>query len=138
MSTEDTENTEFLDSKKFYMGEETYAVRGAVYEVYRTIGCGFLESVYQECLEIEFAEKGIPYVAQHKLDLYYKGHRLTQTYRPDFVCFDKIIVEIKALSKITGEHKAQVMNYLKATDMKVGLLINFGSFPKATVDRIVF
>ncbi len=80
----------------------------------------------------------MPYVAQHKLDLYYKDHLLTQTYRPDFICFDKIIVEIKALSKITGEHKAQVMNYLKATDMKVGLLINFGSFPKATVDRIVF
>lgn len=116
---------------------ETYVIRGAVFEVYRELGCGFLEAVYQECLEKEFIRRKIPFVAQPDLKIFYKGEKLSQTYRPDFVCHESIIVELKALSKTTAEHSAQVLNYLKSTKMKLGLLINFGSHPKATVERLV-
>ena len=122
---------------KIFLEKESYAICGAVFTVYREMGCGFLESVYQECLEIELRKSGIPFKAQKQLELYYQGQLLSQTYRPDFICFDSIIVEIKALSSLSGEHKSQVMNYLKATGYKLGLLVNFGCFPKASVDRIV-
>ncbi len=138
MSTEYTESTEIKPGSKLLFDDQTYKIRGAIFEVYRELGCGFLESVYQECLEIEFEKRQIPYISQHRLDLSYKGHVLRQTYIPDFLCFDNIIVEIKAVSKISGEHQAQVMNYLKATGKKIGLLANFGSFPKASVCRIIF
>ncbi len=124
-------------SKGLILEKETYAIRGAVYEVYRELGCGFLEAVYQECLEKELVDRGIPFVSQPELKLSYKGETLMQTYRPDLICFESIIIELKALSDLTGGHKAQVLNYLKATGMKIGLLVNFGSYPKATVDRIV-
>lgn len=121
----------------FLFEEETYAIRGAVFEVYREMGCGFLEAVYQECLEKEFVLRNIPFVSQKDLTLSYKGQALKQTYKPDFICDGKIIVEIKALSATTGEHKAQVLNYLKATREKLGLLVNFGCYPKATIERFV-
>jgi GxxExxY protein len=117
--------------------EECYRIQGAVFEVYREMGCGFLEPVYQECLEKEFPRRMIPFVAQQELKLTYKGEALHQTYRPDFICHNTIIVEIKAVSATTGEHTAQVLNYLKATGMRLGLLVNFGVYPKATVQRIV-
>ena len=117
--------------------EETFAIRGAVFEVYKEMGCGFLEAVYQECLEKEFTRKGIPFVAQQELTLVYKGEKLTQIYKPDFVCYDKIIVELKAVKDIAAEHKAQILNYLKAANMKLGLLINFGSYPKAQIERLI-
>ncbi len=101
------------------------------------MGCGFLEAVYQECLEKEFAKVGIPFVAQYDLRLSYKGQTLKHFYRPDFVCYDSIILEIKALSQIVGEHKAQLLNYLKGSGLKVGLLANFGTYPKATIDRLL-
>ncbi|HJV84306.1 MAG TPA: GxxExxY protein [Noviherbaspirillum sp.] len=116
---------------------EYYLVRGAVFEVYREMGPGFLEAVYQECLGREFARCGIPFVAQPGLNLVYKGERLKQTFIPDFICFGSVIVELKALGSTTGEHKAQVLNYLRATGMRVGLLANFGCYPKATIERIV-
>lgn len=116
---------------------ESYAIRGAVYEVYRILGCGFLESVYQECLRKEFTRNHIPFRAQPELKLFYKGEVLEQVYKPDFICFDKVVVELKALSDVRPDHHAQVLNYLKATKMKLGLLVNFGSYPKATVDRLV-
>lgn len=116
---------------------ESYAIRGAVYEVYRILGCGFLESVYQECLQKEFIRNHIPFRAQPELKLFYKGEALEQGYKPDLICFDKIIVELKALSDIRPDHHAQVLNYLKATEMKLGLLVNFGCYPKATVERLV-
>jgi len=118
-------------------GKETYAIRGAIFEVYRELGCGFLESVYQECLEKELAVRNIPFVAQPQLSLFYKGVTLSQTYRPDIICYDSVIIELKALSEIAGEHKAQLLNYLKATGLKVGLLVNFGTYPKAVVERLV-
>ncbi|VFM95742.1 MAG: GxxExxY protein [Candidatus Kentron sp. G] len=118
--------------------DESYAIRGAVFEVYREMGHGFLESVYQECLEEELTERGIPFVSQPVLPLFYKGRPLNQTYKLDLICYDAIVVEIKALHETTGEHRAQVLNYLKATGLKLGFLVNFGCYPKATVERLVF
>ncbi len=125
------------DNGKIIYKEESYEIQGAVFEVYREMGCGFLEAVYQECMEKELAIRGIPYRAQCELTLDYKGTKLKQFYKPDFICFDKIIVEIKAAKAIAPEHKAQTINYLKATDMKLGLLVNFGSYPKADIIRLV-
>lgn len=122
---------------EFFFKNETYEIRGAIFEVYREMGSGFLESVYQECLEREFRLKGIPFSSQDKLELLYKGERLQQYYEPDFICYDSIIVEIKAVKNILPEHKAQLLNYLHATGIKVGLLVNFGSYPKATIERMV-
>jgi len=116
---------------------ECYEIQGAVFEVYREMGAGFLEAVYQECLERELSMRGIPYTAQPKLALCYKGESLNQQYLPDLICYDKIIVELKAVKDIAPEHQAQILNYLKATGMRLGLLINFGSSPKATINRFV-
>ena len=117
--------------------EESYRIRGAVFEVYREMGCGFLEPVYQECLEKELYHSKVPFVPQRELILHYKGDRLNQTYKPDFICFDCIIVEIKAVKELANEHRAQVYNYLKATSMKLGFLVNFGHYPKVEIERIV-
>ena len=117
--------------------DESYLIQGACFEVYRQMGCGFLEAVYQECLEKEFMMQKVPFESHPMLRLYYKNVELNKTYTPDFVCYGKIIVEIKAVSNITGEHRAQILNYLKATGFKLGLLVNFGSHPKAIVERFV-
>src|SRR4051812_19598133 len=105
--------------------DETYRILGACFEVYRDKGCGFLEGVFQECLELEFELQGIPAKAQVPLSLEYKGRPLRQTYIADFICYDKIVVELKAVSKLADEHRAQVQNYLHATKHRVGLLVNF-------------
>ncbi len=117
--------------------DETYAIRGAVFEVYKEMGCGFLEAVYQECLEKELRKQGIPFIAQPELQLMYKGELLQQTYKPDLICYKQIILELKAVKVIAPEHKAQVLNYLKATNLKLGLVINFGSHPKVQIERFV-
>ena len=101
--------------------DECYQINGACFEVYKEKGCGFLEDVYQECLEIEFEMQGIPFDAQYPLKLSYKGRPLKKKYIPDFICFGKIIVELKAVKAITDEHRAQVQNYLKATGFKLGV-----------------
>ena len=106
-------------------------------EVYSEKGCGFLEPVYQESLEIEFELVQLAFVAKSRIPLSYKGHPLTQRYESDFVCFDKIILEIKAASRIVDEHRAQLLNYLHATGFKLGLLVNFGHYPKLEWERIV-
>ena len=116
---------------------ESYKIQGAIFEVYKEMGNGFLEAVYQECLERELLKQQIPFVAQPLLKLMYKGETLQQTYKPDIICFDKIIVELKGVKSITNEHHAQVLNYLKATKLKLGLIANFGAFPKAEIKRIV-
>ena len=123
--------------KKLLLEDESYAIRGAVFEVYREMGCGFLEAVYQECMEKELTKQGISFEAQKELSLAYKGEPLKQIYKPDLVCHGKIIVELKALKTTAPEHRAQVLNYLKATGIRVGLLVNFGSYPKATIERLV-
>jgi len=117
--------------------DETYAIRGAVFDVYREMGHGFLEAVYQECLEKELNLKGIPFVAHPELKLNYKGDVLQQTYKPDLICYTRIIIELKAVKDILPEHQAQLVNYLRATNLKIGLLINFGSHPKAEIERFV-
>lgn len=135
----ESQSTKYTKStnEKIVFKDECYLIQGAVFEVYREMGCGFLEAVYQECLEKELRKRGIPFVAQQLLQLTYKGELLEQTYKPDLICYDSIIIELKALSKTSGEHTAQVLNYLKATGLKLGLLVNFGCYPKATVERIV-
>ena len=110
--------------------DEAYAIMGACFAVYRDKGCGFLEAVYQECLEIEFEFCNIPAKAKQPLLLNYRGRTLRQVYQPDFICHEKIIIEIKAVSALVDEHRAQVLNYLSATDFKLGLLVNFGHYPK--------
>ncbi len=116
--------------------DESYAIQGAVFDVYREMGCGFLEAVYQECLEKELSQRTIPFMAQRELRLSYKGESLRQSYMPDLICYGKIIVELKAVKAIAPEHKAQVINYLKASGIKLGLLVNFGAHPKATITRL--
>ena len=117
--------------------EESFAIRGACFEVYKTLGSGFLEAVYQEALAQEFRLQNIPFVEQQELKLQYKGIPLKQTYKPDYICFDRIIVEIKAVSTLAPEHEAQVLNYLKITGMPLGFLINFGHYPKLEIKRFV-
>lgn len=117
--------------------EESYAIQGAIFEVYHEMGCGFIEAVYQECLGREFSSRCIPFINQAEIFLAYKGEPLIQTYRADFVCYDKIIVELKALKDVGDDHRSQVFNYLKATGYHLGLLVNFGHSPRVTIERIV-
>ena len=116
---------------------ESFEIMGACFEVYKEKGSGFVESVYQECLEMEFGDRKIPFKAQVELTLTYKGRPLKSKFKPDFICHDKIVVELKAISALTDEHRAQVQNYLRATRMKLGLLVNFGHYPKLEYERIV-
>jgi GxxExxY protein len=123
-------------SDRIIFPDESYVINGACMEVYKTLGNGFLELVYQECSEIEFKKRLIPFVSQQPLTLTYQGQALKQTYKPDFICYDKIIVELKAVKKIADEHKAQVLNYLKATGFELGILYNFGHYPLLEIVRI--
>ena len=116
---------------------ESYAIRGAIFEVYKDKGSGFLEDVYQECLELELTNQNIPFSAQVPLDLSYKGKPLKKKYKPDFLCYSEIIVEIKAVKKLEDIHRAQVINYLKATNKRLGFLVNFKDYPKVTIERII-
>lgn len=117
--------------------EESYAIQGAIFEVYRQMGNGFLEGVYQECLEHELNHRKIPFTPKPQLQLEYKGTPLKQKYIPDLICYDSVILELKAVRAVAPEHEAQLLNYLNATGMRLGLLVNFGGHPKATVKRLV-
>jgi GxxExxY protein len=117
--------------------DEVYVIAGAMMEIYKTLGSGFLEPVYQEALSVEFVRNGIPFEREKPLELYYKDVRLTKTYIPDFVCFGQIILELKALTSLTNIEVAQLINYLKITRMRLGLLANFGSFPRLEWKRYV-
>ena len=107
--------------------DEVYQIVGAAMEVSNQLGCGFLEAVYQEALEIELDERKIPHVAQKRLEIFYKGRLLNKEYIADFLCHDRIVVEIKAIKAITGIEEAQILNYLKATKLPLGLVFNFGA-----------
>ena len=112
--------------EKFLFEKESYAIRGCLMTVFNELGSGFLEKVYQEALEREFIEKKIPYKREAPLQIMYKGVPLHQEYIADFICYDKIIIELKAVSELTDVHSAQVFNYLKATNLDLALLVNFG------------
>ena len=116
---------------------ESYASIGGCFAVYKEKGCGFLEAVYHECLEIEFELQQIPFLSKSSQTLQYRGRTLIQTFTPDFICFDKIIVEIKAVSALVDEHRAQLLNYLSATGCDLGLLVNFGHYPKMEYERLI-
>ena len=117
--------------------EEAYKIVGAAFKVYNGLGHGFLEAVYQEALEIEFQRQGIPYEREKELKISYSGIDLKQTYKADFVCYGKIIVELKAVSALDNVHRSQVYNYLHATGYKLGLLINFGNSDELEHERII-
>ena len=116
--------------------EKTYAIIGAAMAVHNELGCGFLEAVYQDALEIEFKKQGIPYEREKKLSVFYAGQELNSFYRADFICFGEVIVETKAISKMSGTEEAQTLNQLKATKLHKALLINFG-MPKLDCKRMV-
>ncbi len=105
----------------------THVVIGAAMEVHRQLGRGFLESVYQEAFQQELLERNIPFQREVHIPVFYKSVRLAADYRADFICFDSVVVELKAIQKLTGIEEAQVINYLKATGHEVGLLLNFGT-----------
>ena len=107
--------------------QKTFAIIGAAIEVHKELGSGFLEAVYQEALEREFTYQEIPYKSQPPVRIKYKGEPLKKKYEPDFICYDEVIVEIKAMDKLSSNEHAQIINYLKASELKVGLLINFGA-----------
>ncbi len=110
---------------------------GACFEVYKEKGSGFVEPVYQECMEFELGDRKIPFTAKPPLSLLYKGRPLRSKYEPDFICYDLIVLELKAVTALADEHRAQVQNYLRATRLRLGLLVNFGHYPKLEYERIV-
>jgi GxxExxY protein len=117
--------------------EESYAIMGACFEVYKAMGPGFLESVYQECLVIEFEDRGIPFVEKPRLQLMFKKTSLQQAYEPDFLCYGDIILEIKAVKNLIDDFRAQTINYLKAMKKQLALLVNFGHYPQLEYERFV-
>lgn len=117
--------------------DESYKIIGACFEVHNKMGSGFLEPVYQECMEIEFEFQHIPFQAQQEQHLYYRSRELEQIYKPDFICYGKIIVEIKTVANLIDDHRAQVINYLNATKYKLGILVNFAGHPKLEYERIL-
>ena len=117
--------------------EESYNIIGAAFEVYNKLGSGFLESVYQECFEIELKNKNIPFEREKDIKIFYNGIELKHFYKADFVCYDKIIVELKAVSFLEKAHHSQVYNYLHATGFKLGILLNFGYSKGLEQERIV-
>ena len=123
--------------EKIVFKQESFQIIWACFEVYNAFGSGFLEAVYEEALALEMCDQSIPFQNQELLPLQYKTHRLLTQYKPDFICYEKIILEIKAVRRLSDEHRSQVHNYLKATGFKLGLLVNFGQYPKVIYERIV-
>ena len=122
---------------ELFFKEEVYRRVGACFEVYKDKGHGFVESVYQDCLEIELELQKMPFDRKRVLTLEYKGRSLDHWFAPDLICYEQIIVEIKAVKELADEHRAQLLNYLKATGLKVGVLVNFGHHPGLQWERLV-
>jgi len=131
MTRKEEEKTELIYE------EESYAIVGACMAAYKDKGCGFLEPVYHECLAIEFEFRGIPFLSKPPHTLQYRERTLVQTFSPNLLCYEKIILEIKSVSGLVDEHRAQVLNYLSATGRKLGLLVNFGHYPKLQYERLL-
>jgi len=125
------------ESRELIYKEESYAIIGACFAVYKDKGCGFLEPAYHECLEIELESQGIPFLSKPLQTLQYRGRTLLQTFAPDFLCYDKIILEIKAASALIDEYRAQILNYLSATGCQLALLVNFGHYPRLEYERLL-
>ena len=136
-STTNHTNEHEQDQESILFKDECFDIYSCIYEVNRKLGSGFLEAVYQEALELELRRKGIPFVSQQEIAILYDGIPLANKYIADIVCYEKIIIELKAVSKINDQHKAQLLNYLAATGYKLGLLVNFGSYPKSEIIRLV-
>ncbi len=117
---------------------ESYTIRGAAMKVYNVLGSGFLEAVYQEALEIELDRRHIPYEREKELEICYDGIILGKKYIADFVCYGKIILELKAVKELDDSHRSQLYNYLKATGFKLGFLINFGKYDELQIERKVY
>ena len=115
----------FWNMKEILFKDESAKIVGAIFEVHKRLGVGLLEKVYQEALAIELKHRNIPFEREKRFDVYYRDQKLDAQYIADFVCYDKIIVELKAVSELTDVHKAQVRNYLSITGYKLGLLVNF-------------
>ncbi len=130
------ENNIRVENKILYK-DECYAIQGAIFAVYKEIGCGFLEAIYQECLSREFRHREIPFADHPELPVFYKGDLIPLTYQPDFICFEKIIVEIKATKELISDHRAQIQNYLRVSKLRLGLLVNFGHYPRVEIERII-
>ncbi len=116
--------------------DESYKIIGACFEVYKQKGFGFTEPIYQECLAIEFDMQSIPFTEQPEIQLEYKSRKLKQFFKPDFICYEKIIVEIKALPDLIPQNQSQILNYLNATKFELAILVNFGHYPKLEYKRI--
>ena len=126
-----------MNQSKLILEKETFELRGACFEVYGEKGCGFVEAVYQECLELELRLRNVAFVPQPRLQLEYKGQQLRAEFQPDLICYQQLVVELKAVKELTDEHRAQVHNYLKATGHRLGLLVNFGHHPGVEIERII-
>jgi len=118
--------------------DEVFAVVGTAMEVYNELGSGFLEAVYQEAMEIELLNRHIPFESQKKLQIQYKDKKLNKEYVADLICYNSVLIELKAVEKLSGKEESQIINYLKATGIKVGVLINFGSKNKLEWKRFVY
>ena len=114
------------NSDEYLYKSECYDIIGCCMEVHSELGCGFLEKVYQEVLELEFRNNTIPFERESEIDIFYKAQKINQKYYADFLCFDEVILELKAVKKLDDIHFAQIMNYMKATGKRIGLLVNFG------------
>ena len=136
LTTNHTNQHEQKTKSKILFEDECFKIYGCIYAVNKKLGTGFLEAVYQEALEIELRRNNVPFTSQQELEILYDGIPLTKKYIADIICYDKIIVEIKAVVKITNQNKAQLMNYLAATGFRLGLLVNFNSFPKSEIIRM--
>jgi len=137
MKNSTTNHTNQYEQKDIFYKEECFEINNCIYEVNRKLGVGFLEAVYQEALEIELRRKNISFVSKKELKILYDGIPLKNKYIADLVCYEKIIIELKAVSKINNQHKAQLINYMAATGYKLGLLVNFNSYPKSEIIRLV-
>lgn len=126
-----------MEIQELLYRDEVYAIVGAAMEVHDVLGNGFLEAVYHAALKVELTVRQIPFVSEMALPVFYKGQRLNAEYRADLVCYDKVIVELKALEKLSGKEEGQILNYLKATGLRVGVIINFGSRGKLEWRRLV-
>lgn len=137
MNNQDTQPKTASTSRTLLYADEVYKIIGAAMDIYNTMKSDYLEAVYQEALEVELGWRNIPFVSQKDISIQYKGHILKKTYLADFLIYDKIIVEIKALDRLTSRETSQVLNYLHATGMRLGLLINFGSLMEMKWERLI-